>query len=472
MRKAKIVCTLGPAVDSPDIQRKLIMAGMDVARINLSHGSHEEHLGRINSLRKLSTELGKHIPILLDTKGPEIRLGTFENGHITVTKGDIFTLTSQKIVGTQSRASISYSLLPQEISHGDHILLDDGLVEFEVKNVDGTEIECEVIEGGSLGDRKGVNIPGKHINIPPLSDADKADILFAVQNGIDIIAISFVRQGSDIDQIRDFIKANGGNIPIIAKIENHEGIANLSDILDKADGLLVARGDMGVELPAEEVPIIQKRIIKMCRAVGKPVITATQMLDSMIRNPHPTRAEVSDVANAIMDGTDAIMLSGETAAGKYPVEALKTMARIAERTEEAMCNEENSYFRNIVASSAVTDAIGHATVQVATELNAKAIITATQSGWTARMVSKYRPKAPIIAVTYSEPVARQLNLIWGVTPLLGTVTTATDEMIDIAVISAKNAGLVEAGDIVVITAGVPVGVPGTTNMLKVHEIQN
>ena len=346
MRRAKIVCTLGPSVDSPDIQQDLILAGMDIARINLSHGNHEEHLKRINSLREVSAKLNKHIPILLDTKGPEIRLGIFETGHITLQKGDTFTLTSDEIIGTQTKASISYPLLPKEVSVGDRILLDDGLVEFGVKNTSKNEIVCDVIEGGVLSNKKGVNIPGKHINIPPLSDADKADILFAIKNNIDIIAISFVRQGSDIDEIKEFIKNNGGNMTIIAKIENREGILNLKDILEKSDGLLVARGDMGVELPTEEVPIMQKRIVKMCRDVGKPVIIATQMLDSMVRNAHPTRAEVSDVANAIMDGTDAIMLSGETAAGKYPVESLKTMARIAERTEEELYTEEYSYFRN------------------------------------------------------------------------------------------------------------------------------
>ena len=474
MRRTKIVCTLGPAVDDPKMLEKLILSGMDIARINLSHGNHEEHLKRIVSLRMLSRKFNRYIPIMLDTKGPEIRVGHFENGFINLVEGEQFILTSSSIVGNQERVSITYPLLPNELTKGDRIFLDDGLLELEVLRIDANDIVCKVISGGHLSTKKAVNIPGKHLNLPSLSDVDKKDIIFAIKNDIEIIAPSFVRSASDISDLREFLAENNveRKILIVAKIENLEGMQNVKAILEVSDGIMVARGDMGVELPAEDVPIMQKQIIGLCRNAGKPVITATQMLDSMIRNPHPTRAEVSDVANAVLDGTDAIMLSGETAAGKHPIESLITMAKVAERAETSDVFTDNIMaFKKMIATNNVTDVIGHATVQIATELNASAIITSTQSGTTARMVAKYRPRTPIVAVTVSNYTASQLNLFWGVTPLAARASKDTDDMIDMAVNSAKEASLVKCNDTVVITAGVPVGIPGTTNIIKVHEVE-
>lgn len=473
LRKTKIVCTLGPAVDNPYILKKTVQEGMNVARINMSHGDHEEHLKRIISLRNICRELNKNIPVLLDTKGPEIRLRKFENGAVVINQGNTFTLTSRDVLGNEHLASMTYPMLSTEVIEGDKIFIDDGQIEFKVKEIVNEDIICEIMCGGRLSDRKAINIPGKHINLPALSESDKKDLLFGINNNVEIIAPSFVRNASDIVEIREFLKENGlkTKVLIIAKIENSEGLANLKEILDASDGLLIARGDMGVELPAEEVPIIQKQIIKLCRSIGKPVITATQMLDSMTRNPRPTRAEVSDVANAVLDGTDAIMLSGETASGKYPVEAVKTMAQIAHRADNSPLAFDSSFSKKMSASNNMTDVIGHATAQVASELNCDAIITSTESGSTARLVSKYRPVCPIIAVTTNEITAKQLNLSWGLVPIIGSKSTDTDEMIENAVNTAKQAGLVKSKDRIVITAGVPVGTPGTTNMLKIHEIK-
>lgn len=469
MRKTKIVCTIGPASSGTEVLRSLIRAGMDVARLNFSHGTHEEHLVRLGAIREAARLEGKHVAIMLDTKGPEIRIGTFADGPITLAAGDLFTLTTKPVAGTSEQVSVTYPGLPKDVRPGDRLLLDDGLLELKVESVTESDVRCRVVVGGPLSNRKGLNVPGKRINLPALSPQDEADLRFGVTNGVDLIAASFMRTPTDVLTVRKFLESCGGSIPIIAKIENKEGVDNLDAILKVADGLMVARGDMGVEFPAEEVPLIQKQMIHKGNAAGKPVITATQMLDSMIRNPRPTRAEASDVANAVFDGTDAIMLSGETASGKYPLESVMTMARIATRTEQALAykpEHSNSY----QAVATVTDAISHATVQAASQLEAAAIITSTQSGWTARMVAKYRPKAPIIAVTTKEVTARRLNLLWGVYPVLGETIASTDEMMDEAVKRSLQASLIKNGDLVVITAGVPVGVPGTTNLIKVHVV--
>lgn len=467
MRKTKIVCTIGPASSEKPMLQSLIRAGMDIARLNFSHGTHDEHLVRLRAIREAAELEGKYIAIMLDTKGPEIRIGTFADGPITLSAGDSFTLTTRPVAGTAEQVSVTYQGLPQDVRTGDRLLLDDGLLEFRVESTTESEVHCRVVVGGPLSNRKGLNVPGKRVNLPAISPQDEADLRFGVMHGVDLIAASFMRTAADVLAVRKCLESCGGNVPIIAKIENKEGVDNLDAILKVADGFMVARGDMGVEFPAEEVPLIQKQMIRKGNAAGKPVITATQMLDSMIRNPRPTRAEASDVANAVFDGTDAIMLSGETASGKYPLESVVTMARIATRTEQALTyNTEHGH--GYQAAATVTDAISHATVQAASQLEAAAIITSTQSGWTARMVAKYRPKAPIIAVTTQEVTARRLNLLWGVYPVLGETIATTDEMMDEAVKRSLQAGLIKNGDLVVITAGVPVGVPGTTNLIKIH----
>ncbi len=471
MRKTKIVCTIGPASHDLQLLRKLAQAGLDVARLNFSHGTHAEHAERIRAIRQLEAECGRYIPIMLDTKGPELRIGSFADGPITLVPGASFTITTEPIAGGPDAVSVNYAGLPLVVAPGDRLLLDDGLLELAVADVRSTAIECRVIVGGQLSSRKRVSIPRKRLDLPTLSADDKSDLLFGIENNIDIVAASFMRSASDVQQVKSFLAQHGSNIPVIAKIESREGIENLDAILRAADGLMVARGDLGVELPAEDVPIIQKQMIQKCRRVGKPVITATQMLDSMIRNPSPTRAEVSDVANAVFDGTDAVMLSGETASGLYPAESVRTMARIAERAELALQYTDTPAVRIGSASASLTDAIGHATVQIAAELRAAAIITSTKSGWTARMISKHRPKTMIIAVATDLHTTRTLNLLWGVYPILGEDIATTDEMILIAVNKALEAGYARAGDTVVITAGVPVGVSGTTNLIKVHEIK-
>lgn len=470
MRKTKIVCTIGPTSDDLDTLRNLVKAGMDVARLNFSHGVHEEHAERIRNIRLVAQEYEKHIPIMLDTKGPELRIGAFESGSITLTPGELFTITTEPVLGNSGVVSVNYPGMPILVSPGDEILLDDGQLEMVVRSVKGPAVECEVIVGGILSDRKRVSIPGRQVDLPTLSSEDKKDLAFGIEHGIDIIAASFIRTASSVQEIKSFIESRGASLPVIAKIESREGIENIGSILRFADGLMVARGDLGVELPAEDVPIIQKQLIQKCRRVGKPVITATQMLDSMIRNPHPTRAEVSDVANAVLDGTDAVMLSGETASGMYPVESVSTMARVVIRTETAGHFTDVQAQRGGSGSTTATDAIGYATVQIATELRAAAIITSTKSGWTARMIAKHRPKTPIVAVATDEQTARILNLVWGVYPVQGHDIATTDEMITTAVTKAQEAGFVRKGDTVVITAGVPVGMSGTTNLIKVHEV--
>ena len=471
MRKTKIVCTIGPASESPEVLRKLILAGMNVARLNFSHGDYEEHGSRIRNIRQAARELGRNVAILLDTKGPEIRVGKLKEEPIELVQGDTIVLTTEDVLGGKERISISYKNLPSDVAPGSTLLIDDGLIGLTVEEVRGSEIVCRINNGGTLKSKKSVNAPGVKISLPGITEKDRADILFGIEQGVDFIAASFVRKAQDVMEIRQLLEEHGAtHIQIIAKIENQEGVDNLDEVLQVADGLMVARGDLGVEIPAEKVPLVQKLMIKKCNLAGKPVITATQMLDSMQRNPRPTRAEASDVANAILDGTDAIMLSGETAAGKYPVESVETMARIAESAETAIEHREILLKQSQAQQKSITEAISQAVASSALDLDAQAILTATESGFTARMVSKYRPKAPIIAVTPNEQVMRRLALIWGVVPVKGEMVSSTDDMFEMAVNAAVSEGLVHLGDLVVITAGVPVGRSGTTNLIKIQHV--
>jgi len=469
MRKTKIICTLGPAVDDEKILRKLMLNGMDVARINFSHGTHEEHKKRVDTFKKVRDSLGLPIPLLLDTKGPEIRTGKFETGEITLNQGDKFVLVCKDIMGNNERVSVSYKELYRDVRPGNRILINDGLVELEVYEIRDKEIYCTVLNGGVIGNCKGINVPGVEIHLPALTQQDIDDIKFGIENEFDFVAASFVRKASDVIEIKKILEKNGGkDIKVIAKIENREGIKNFDEILKVVDGIMVARGDLGVEIPVEEVPIVQKNIIEKCYINGKPVITATQMLDSMIRNPRPTRAEASDVANAIYDGTSAIMLSGETAAGKYPVESLATMSKIAIEAERSIDYWKKFSAMHYDMAGSVTNAISHATCTTAQDLKAAAIITVTKTGHTARMISRFRPACPIIATTMSKRVQRQMSLSWGVVPFLVNEAFSTEELFDMGVEKALESGLVKNGDLVVITAGVPIGVSGTTNILKVH----
>lgn len=472
MRKTKIICTMGPSTERGDTLRELVKAGMNVARMNFSHGDYDEHGGRLKKLKEIREELGLPVAALLDTKGPEIRLGDFETGKVQLQQGQEFTLTARDILGTEKEVSITYKDLAKDLKPGASILIDDGLIGLEVKSIEGSDIHCIVLNGGPVSNHKGVNVPGTDLSMEYLSEKDKADIIWGAQNDVDFIAASFVREAADVLAIRNVLKANGGeNLQIIAKIENEQGVRNIDEIIEAADGVMVARGDMGVEIPCEEVPIIQKTIIKKATEAGKIVVTATQMLDSMIHNPRPTRAEATDVANAVYDGTVAIMLSGETAAGDYPVEALKTMIRIAERTEEDI-NYRRRFFENERrANPDVTDAICHATCTTAHDLNAKAIISVTKSGRSAKMVSRYKPDCDIVACAMDKKVCRQLNLAWGTTPLLLEEQKGAFDLFDSAVeAAAKEKGL-KKGDTVVITSGVPIGMSGTTNMLKVQTVE-
>ncbi len=467
LKKTKIICTLGPSTDKPGILEAMLESGMNVCRFNFSHGTHPEQGKRIEMIRVASRTLNKRVALLLDTKGPEMRLGKFAGGKVQLEKGQQFTLTAQEMVGTAEKATVNYSSLPQEVVVGNLILLSDGLVSLSVDAIQGEEIITTVQNSGIISDRKRVAVPGAILNLPFLSEQDKMDILFGIEQDMDFIAASFVQRAADILAIRNLLESMNTNMEIIAKIENAEGVRNIDEILKVADGIMVARGDLGVEIPAEEVPIVQKLLIKKANAAGKPVITATQMLESMMTNPRPTRAEASDIANAIMDGTDCIMLSGETASGDHPVEAVETMARIAIRAEETLTTKMFT-----MSQYTTTDAISHATVQVAQELQAAAIVTATEHGYTARMVSKYRPKANIIAVTPHEKTMRRMMLFWGVQSVLGTTTTNTDDMVQNAITRSVEQGFVNEGDLVVITAGVPVGTTGTTNMIRVHVVGN
>lgn len=472
MRKTKIICTLGPSTDDPAVLRELMLSGMDVARINMSHQNHDAHRARIDRVRALREELRLPIAILIDTKGPEIRLGTFPE-KVTLKAGDTFTLTTVPTEGTAERASISFAGLPGDVDKGSHILIDDGLIDLIVEKTTDTDIVCTVLNGGTVSSNKGINVPGAALSMPFMSERDKADIAFACEMEADFIAASFTRRASDVLQVRQELEQHQNHsIHIIAKIENAEGVDNIDDILKVSDGIMVARGDMGVEISLEEIPSIQKTLIHKGYNAGLQVITATQMLDSMMKNPRPTRAEATDVANAIYDGTSAIMLSGETAAGAYPVEALRTMARIAERTERDINYKKRFAARDLHEAPNVTNAISHATVTTAHDLGAKAIITVTKSGTTARMISKYRPACPIICCTPTPSVLRQMNLSWGVIPLPAEEKNNMDELFDHAVEQAVGAGYLASGDLVVITAGAPLGISGTTNLLKVHLVGN
>jgi len=468
MKKTKIVCTIGPASGSLETVKQLLLAGMDVARLNFSHGSHEEHAVRLATLRDAAAELDKTLAIMLDTKGPEIRIGFLKGGKVILRDGARVTLTTEEIEGDENRISVTYKGLPRAVQSGSSILLSDGNIGLRVVDVVGEDILCEVLFGGELADQKGVNLPGGHLDLPAVTDKDIADINFGIDHQVDFIAASFVRQAADVIAIRRLLEARDADIHIIAKIESQQGFKNLEEIIKVSDGVMVARGDLGVEVAAEEVPLMQKEIIRKCNHAGKPVVTATQMLESMIFSPRPTRAEASDVANAILDGTDAVMLSGETAAGKYPVEAVKVMARIAERTEESLNYAELLRQRAASVSPTITDAISYATCTTAQDLGAAAIVTSTKSGFTARNVSKYRPKAPIVAVTPSERVSRKLCLVWGAQPLNAPMIYNTDQMVTVAVEISLAKRLIKCGDLIVITAGVPVGVTGMTNLLKVH----
>lgn len=469
MRKTKIICTLGPSAESEEVLRELILAGMDVARFNFSHADHEEHLGRLRTIEKLRDELGIPVATLLDTKGPEIRIGTFKNDmKIQLTEGQTFTLTSRDVEGDETIVSISYQNLIQDIKAGNTILIDDGLVEMLVKEVTDTDIICEVKNNGIISNRKGVNVPGVELSMPYISEKDRNDILFAIEKNYDFIAASFVRTAKDVLDIRKILDSKNSKIKIVAKIENLQGVDNIDEIIKAADGIMIARGDMGVEIPYEEVPVIQKMIIKKVYNSSKQVITATQMLDSMMKNPRPTRAETTDVANAIYDGTSAIMLSGETAAGKYPVEALKTMVKIAMRAEADIDYKKRFRMQDVSQNPDITDAISRATVTTAHDLNAKMIITVTTSGRTARVISRFRPQCQILGCTTDPVICRQLNMSWGVTPLLMPVEHDTFELFDHAIQTVEESGFLQEGELAVLTAGLPLGMSGTTNLIKVQ----
>ena len=477
-KRTKIVCTMGPACDSDETIREMIKAGMNVARFNFSHGSYDEHHGRIERVRRISKELGMPVGILLDTKGPEVRTGLLVDGKkVAVKTGDKIVVTAQPTSedfhGTSEHISLDYLALPSEVEKGSLILIDDGLVALEVESVDGQDMTCVVKNDGLIGERKGVNMPNVNISLPAITERDRQDILFGLTENIDYIAASFIRDGESVRGIRELCRENGGeHVTIFPKIECALGVENFDEILEASDGIMVARGDLGIEIKPELVPHIQKEIIAKCNAAYKPVITATQMLDSMQQNPRPTRAEVADVANAIYDGTSAIMLSGETAMGAHPVEAVQTMASIAATTEEDI--DYKVRFSNVYPAPLtknITSAIGHATVTTAHDLGAAAIVTVTQSGTTARMISKYRPDVPIIGATTEEKVLHQLMLSWGVVPVRCVRQDNTDALFDHAVEVGRTTGLIHPDDIVVITAGIPLGASGTTNMLKVQTVR-
>lgn len=469
MRKTKIVCTIGPATNNEEMLRNLMLAGMDVARINFSHGTHEAAKEMVDRIKKVREELDIPVAILLDTKGPEIRLKSFKDGKVMLKEGQTFTLCTDDVEGDDQMVSITYKNLPNDVNIGSRILIDDGLIELQVASIKSNRIVCIVNNGGEVSNSKGVNVPNVELSMPYMSEKDKSDILFGIEQGFDFIAASFVRTAEDVLEIRQILEHNGGrDIAVLAKIENAQGVKNIDSILNVADGIMVARGDMGVEIDMQDLPVIQKTLIKKTYRACKRVITATQMLDSMIRNPRPTRAEISDVANAIYDGTSAIMLSGETAMGKYPIEAVKTMASIAERTENDIDYKKKLKLFDSEGGLDVPSAISHATCTTAHDLGAAAIIALTYSGGTARQISSFRPACPIIAPTLSERARRQLNMSWGVIPISSEVAANSDELFDTSVDHAEKLGLVKKGDLVVITGGMPMGVAGTTNMMKVH----
>lgn len=469
MRKTKIVCTLGPSTDNEDILKQMMLAGMDAARCNFSHGTYDNHRKRMEMIRKLRKETGKPVAILLDTRGPEVRVKKFKDGKVTLEENQLFTLTSDEVEGSVDKVSVTYNRLYEDLEVGMRVLIDDGLIEMKVEQIDQKNIVCRVINGGTVSDHKGVNVPDVDLSMPYISEKDREDILFGISQDVDFIAASFVQKKEDIMQLRRLLEKNGGSdIKIISKIENKQGVTNIDDIIAVSDGIMVARGDMGVEIPYEDVPVIQKKIIKKVYQTGKQVITATQMLESMIRNPRPTRAETTDIANAVYDGTSAIMLSGETAAGAYPVEAVRTMVRIAERTEQDMDYRKRFYQSGKEADKDVTNAICHATCTTALDLNAKAIVTVTKSGRSARMLAKYRPESDIISCTTTEKVCRQLSLTWGVTPIRIKEEKEIFSLFDKAIQASVKMHLLSTGDLTVITSGVPIGMSGTTNMIKVQ----
>ena len=472
MRKTKIVCTLGPACDNEETLEQLILAGMDAARFNFSHGTHQSHLELLTRFKRVRDSLGTPVATILDTKGPEIRIRTFACGPITLVEGASFTLTTREVPGSGQEVSVTYADLHLELSPGCRILIDDGLIELEVADIEGQDIHCTVITGGPLSGNKSINIPNVQISLPSLTEKDRADLQFAVENDFDFVAASFVRRASDVEEIRACLDSFGGqSIRIIAKIENREGVDNMDAIVDASDAIMVARGDLGVEIPAHEVPIMQKRMIKSCIYKGKPVITATQMLDSMIRNPRPTRAEVSDVANAVFDGTSCVMLSGETASGKYPIEALKTMAQTVVAAEQNIDYWAAFRTADYDRTATITDAISHTSCLTAMDLDAPAIIIPTQSGYTARMVSRFRPSCILVALAPSEKVRRQLAISWGVVSFLTGIVDSSDRMFSMCEDTVQKEGLVKPGDVVVITAGVPIGKTGTTNLIKAQVVK-
>ena len=471
MRKTKIICTMGPAVDDEEKLRALILAGMDAARFNFSHGTHESHLATLTKVKRVRDEMGVALATILDTKGPEIRIRTFENGPVTLEEGAAFTLTTREVPGDGSCVSVTYLDLHKELSPGCRVLIDDGLIELQVREIHGQDIECTVVSGGPLSSNKSINIPDVHIHLPSLTEKDREDLRFAVEQDFDFVAASFVRKASDVEDIRACLREHGGeHVRIISKIENREGVDNLDEIIAASDGLMVARGDLGVEIPACEVPILQKEMITKTRMAGKPVITATQMLDSMIRNPRPTRAEVSDVANAVFDGTSCVMLSGETASGKYPLEAVETMVDTIRAAEQATDYWERFQSASFKPGRSINEAVTHTCCLTAMDLAADAILTPTQTGHSARMISRFRPACPIVALTTTERARRQLAISWGVRPLLAGYVDSTDRLFSMCVQTALKEGAVEEGQTVVITAGVPIGRAGSTNLIKAQVV--
>lgn len=469
LKKTKIICTQGPATDAPGIIEGLIENGMNAARFNFSHGDHEGHKKRIDAVRSAAAKTGKIITLILDTKGPEMRLGEFKDGAVQLVEGNKFVLVNDDILGDETKATVNHKLLYTEVKAGDKLLLNDGLVELRVDEIKGKDVYTTILNSGKMSSRKRVAAPGVSLGLPAVSEQDEKDIIFGIQNDMDFVAASFIQRAKDVEEIRELIRKHGGHMEIISKIENLEGVKNIDDIIAASDGIMVARGDLGVEIPAEDVPLIQKEIIKKCNDVGKIVIVATQMLESMTTNPRPTRAEVSDVGNAILDGADVIMLSGETASGKYPVESATMMNQIALRIEKSLEYKEIFLMKGMERKNSHTDAIAHATVQLGYELNAAAIITPTRSGYTTCIVSKYRPKAPIIAFTQTDQVARHLNLRWGVFPISGTPWLDIVQMIDYSATSALEHGYVQKGDLVILTAGMKYGEGGTSS-IRLHTI--
>ncbi len=471
MLRTKIICTMGPACDSIDMLKEMIKAGMTVARLNMAHGELEDHVMRIRNVRQAAAELNTFVPIMMDIKGPEVRIGKLKEASFELRTGNKLVLTTEEILGDAERIGVNYPQLNQDVHQGDRILLDDGLIDLTVLEVKDSEIVCEIVSGGTIKPRKGVNLPGIHTSLPGVTERDVMHIHFGLEQKIEMIAASFVRKGDDIREIRSILaKHDAQDVQIYSKIENAEGMENLDDIIEASDGIMVARGDLGVEVPIQDVPALQKEMIDKCNVAGKPVIVATHMLESMQVNPRPTRSEVSDVANAVLQGADVIMLSGESAAGKYPVQSVQTMAAVARRAETMIDYQEQFSRKRALQSTNITEVISQGAVSASLELNAKAIIISTESGFTARMISKYRPNAPIIAVTHNEAVLNKVCLLSGVIPVHGEAVSTTDEMFESAIRNAITTGHIAAGDIVVLSAGVPIGQSGNTNLLKIQQV--